>query len=261
MNEKYGVRGRVHRLEQRKQLKFDLGPLDQTPNHSSFDIEFSLTGQILQKTSLTYGGAVYRSTRFEYNEGGRLIRTEEFDSAGMAIGVSEFVYSDGKCAWIYRDAAGTIMSRGVDEYDGEHLILTTGCDGQNRRKTSKAFEYAGCRLAKSDSRYYLPDGVLYERWLTDYDSEGRVLRTYGLKADGSPLGDGKYLYEYNGEGRESKVWTFNEFGDDTIASSVTIYEYTNDDRGNWIDRREFHLWRNDSYQSKTSTTRKLEYYS
>src|ERR1700730_4229091 len=113
MNEKYGVKGCVYRLEQRNQLKFDTAPLHQTLNHSSFDIEFSLTGQILQKTSFTYGGAVYRSTRFEYDGAGRLIRTAEFDSAGTTIGVSEFVYADGKCVWTYRDAAGAIMSRGV----------------------------------------------------------------------------------------------------------------------------------------------------
>jgi hypothetical protein len=260
MNERYGVKGCVQRLEERKQLNFTTGGLDQTSNHSSFDVEFSPTGQILRKTCYTFGGVACRSERFEYDDAWRLIRTLEFDSSGVEVAASEVVYSQGKCEWTRRNGAGILTGRGVDQYDGEHLILTSTCDAQNRPKTVKTFEYFGNRLAKSDSRYYLPDGAVYERWLTDYDSQARVLRTYGLKADGSPLGDGKYLYEYNDEGRKSKIWTFDEFGEDNIASSVTIYEYVNDILGNWIDRSEFHLWRNDSYKSKVITSRKLTYY-
>lgn len=74
------------------------------------------------------------------------------------------------------------------------------------------------------------------------------------------MGDGKYLHEYDEEGRISKLRTFSEFDEDNVASSVTIYQYVNDDRGNWIERSELHLWRNDSYQSKTTTTGKLTYY-
>ncbi len=81
-----------------------------------------------------------------------------------------------------------------------------------------------------------------------------------MKADGSPFGDGKYLHEHDEEGRITKLWTFSEFDEDNVASSVTIYQYVNDDRGSWIERSELHLWRNDSYQSKTTTTRKLTYY-
>jgi hypothetical protein len=41
---------------------------------------------------------------------------------------------------------------------------------------------------------------------------------------------------------------------------VIVYEYVADDFGNWIERREFHRWRNDSYRSKGITTRKPTYY-
>jgi len=56
-----------------------------------------------------------------------------------------------------------------------------------------------------------------------------------------------------------KLWTFNELGEDDTASSVTIYQYVNDDRGNWIERNESHILRKDSYQSKTTSTRKVTY--
>jgi hypothetical protein len=260
MNEEYGIKGCVHRLEQRKHLKFSIDGLDKKPNHDSYDVEFSIAGQVLQEITYNYGGTPCRSTKFDYDDAGRLTRTSAIGSTGVEIAVSELAYSKGKCTWVNRDATGTITSRGIDEYDGEHLILLSTFDGRDRPKTVKSFEYLENKLTKSDSRYFLPDGTMCERWLTDYDSQGRVRRTHGLKADGSPLGDGKYLHEYDEEGRIGKVWTFTEFGNDNIASSVTIYEYATDDVGNWIERREFHLWRNDTYQSKGTTTRKLTYY-
>jgi hypothetical protein len=127
-------------------------------------------------------------------------------------------------------------------------------------KKVKKFEYSDGRLIKSDSLSHLPDGTIYEHWLTGHDSQGRIYRTYGLKGDGSPLGDGKYLYEYDKEGRRSKTWTFDEFGGDKLVTSVTIYGYVKDEVGNWIERHEYHLWRDDSYRTKRLTTRTLAYY-
>lgn len=260
MNEEYGLKGNVQRLEQRRQSKFDSGLLQHTPDHNSFDVEFSLLGQILRETSYTHGGLLHRSTRFHYDEAGGLIRTENFDSAGASLGCSEYVYSEAKCERVSRDATGVITGRRLEEYDGKKLVRLSTFDGKSRPNRIKTFEYSDNRLSKSDSRYFLPDGTWYERCLTDYDSAARIHRTYGLKSDGTPLGDGKYVHEYSEDGRVSKVWSFNEFNDDNIASHVTIYEYLNDEAGNWIERHESHLWRNGSYQSRNITTRKLTYY-
>jgi hypothetical protein len=261
MNEKYGIKDPVLKIEQRQERNFSSDQLDQTPNTNNYDLEFSPTGQVLEETVYTYGGSVYRLTRHEYDDAGRLFRKKMFDKTGAETEVSELVYSPGACSWVTRDTAGSITSRGVSEYSGENLVLTSSCDAQDRRRTLKTFDYSNNKLARSDSRYFLPDGTLSERWLSDYDAEGRILKTYGLMADGSPLGDGKYSYEYNDVGRESKIWTFNEFEDDEVAKGVTIYEYVNDERGNWIERREFHRWRNQSDHSKTITRRKVTYFT
>ena len=125
---------------------------------------------------------------------------------------------------------------------------------------SKTFRYADGKLAGSESCFFASDGTLSERWLTDYDSNSRVLSTYGLKADGSPLGDGKYSYEYDEEGRKTKVWTFSEFAADPVAASVTIYEYVNDQLGNWIERQESYIVRDGAHRSKQLTTRTLTYF-
>jgi YD repeat-containing protein len=261
MNEAFEVKGSVRTLEQRKQAKQD--PQDllrRVRDLDSFDVEFSPSGQPILETSYTHSGSVHRCTRFEYNEAGRLVRTVSVDGAGNKLDSSELTYAESKCVWVNRDALGAVANHGADEYSGKDLLSTSSFDNENRLRRVKTFEYSGGRLVKSDSIHCLPDGTVYERWLADYDSEGRIHKTYGLKADGSPLGDGKYVYEYDREGRRSKTWTFSEFADDNLATNVTIYEYVNDEIGNWIERHEYHLWRNDSYQSKRLITRTLTYY-
>jgi hypothetical protein len=91
MNETFGIKDPIHRLEQQKHLKSGIDGLGQTRNLNSFDIEFSVPGPVLQKTTYTYGGQTYRSTRFEYNDAGRLTRTTEFDSSGALIALSDLV--------------------------------------------------------------------------------------------------------------------------------------------------------------------------
>lgn len=261
MSETLEVKGSVRKLEQRKQSKQDpRDPLLRVRDLDNFDVEFSPSGQPVLETSYTHSGSVHRCNRFEYNEARRLVSTVSVDGAGNKLESSELTYAESKCVLVNRDALGVVANHGVDEYRGKDLLSTSSFDIENRLRRVKTFEYSGGRLVKSDSLYYLPDGTVYERWLADYDSAGRIHKTYGLKADGSPLGDGKYVYEYDQEGRRSKTWTFSEFADDNIATNVTIYEYVNDEIGNWIERREYRLWRDDSYQSKRLTTRRLTYY-
>ncbi len=64
MNDKYDVKGRVRRLEQRKD--WNLG-LEHLPNRDSFDVEFSPTGQILRVTTYNMAGAVIVSEQFVYS--------------------------------------------------------------------------------------------------------------------------------------------------------------------------------------------------
>jgi len=258
MNEALEVKGSVRKLEQKR--KRDLpDSLQHIFDFGSFDAELSPSGHLLLETSYTYGGFLYRHTHYEYDEAGRVVRTASVGATGETLGSSELTYAESKCIWVNRDPLGILSSHGVDDYSGKHLLSTATFDRENKPKRVKTFEYSGDRLVKSDSLYYLPDGTVYEHCLSDYDSAGRIHKTYRLKADGSPLGDGKYLYEYNQEGRRSKTWTLNEFGEE-IATSVTIYEYVDDEIGNWIERHEYHMWRDDSYRSKHLTTRTLTYY-
>jgi len=146
-------------------------------------------------------------------------------------------------------------------YERNLLTLFSAYDHNDQLKRAKSFQYVEIKLHSSDSRYYLPDGTLYEQWISGYDSQGRIASTYGLNAEGKPLGDGKYTYEYDAEGRKSRVWSFNDLAENDVANAVTVYEYETDEVGNWIERREFHRSRSDSHWSNKVSTRKLTYYS
>jgi hypothetical protein len=258
MYENYGIKGHVHELKQRKQWGFSEGLLNQVQNFNSYDVEFSSAGLVLAKTSYTHGGEVHRSMRFEYNDAGQLVRSEEFDSKGEKIEIAQLVRSQGKCTWTARDASGVATNYGVDEYDGTNIVLSSSYDGKGNPKTLKSFEYEEGKLSRSVSKYYGYDGTVSEQWVRTYDAAGRVAKTFGLKAEGAPLGDGKYSHEYDEEGRKSKVWTFDDL--EGVASSVRVSEYRNDGVGNWIERHDFHRSKSDSRWRKTTTTRTLTYY-
>jgi len=255
MNENYEVKGCVHTLEQRGRTKYGL---DRQLSHESFDVEFSPTGQVLQQTDYTNATAVYGSSRFTYDTAGRLIRTVEFDGAGIEIAISEFEYPEGKRVCTIRDATGVVTGRAVDEFVGNLLTLLGTYDANGRPKRLKSFEYSKGKLSQSVSRYYGYDGKLCEQWITSYDSAGRIAKTFGLKSDGSPLGDGKYAYEYDSEGRRTKIWSFNDWED--VASAVTISKYLDDEKGNWIERSDYHCSKRDSNWTKRIATRRLTYF-
>jgi hypothetical protein len=258
MNENYGVKGPVHRLEQRK--LWNVG-LEQLPNHESFDVEFSPSGQPLRITNYNMGGAAIGSEQFVYSSSGQTIRSVGFDSAGAKIRGSDFDYrTDGSRIVTTRKTSGDVMSRTVEIYDGDLLLSLAVYDGADRLMKEKSFEYVSGRLTESDSKYYLTDGSINEKWISAFDSQGRITRTHGLKANGQPLGDGKYIYEYDDEGRISKVWSFNDHAAEDVASAVTLHEYSTDDVGNWVERRDFRKFRGDSNWSKRITSRKFIYF-
>jgi len=258
MNDKYDVKGRVHKLEQRK--VWNIG-LEHLPNRDSFDVEFSPSGQILRLTTYNMAGAVVGSEQFVYSDSGKEVRSLEFDSTGRQTNSNDFVHQTEENRVItISETDSKFKGRTVKVYDGSLLLSFASYDGDNLLRTQKTFQYAGSKLQTSDSRYYLPDGKLVEQWLSRYDSEGRIAQTYGLKGDGSPLGDGKYEFEYDSEGRNTRVWTFNDLVPEEPASGIKIYEYATDEAGNWIERREFYQSRGDSTWSMKTTTRKLTYY-
>lgn len=261
MNHAFGIKGSVRKLEQRKHHKQNaIADLAHLRDFHSYDLEFSRSGQLLQETSYKLGGSFDCITRFDYNELGKIIHTEQFDGKGRRDGSSQFIYSDSKCIWVNRDSQDVITSNGIDQYQDSLLLSASTFNAEDKLRRLKTFEYSNQKLLKSKSQYYLPDGTANECWHTEYDSEGRIFLTFCLKEDGSPLGNGKYLYEYDSDGRESKVWTFSEFGDDKTATSLAMYKYINDDAGNWIERHECHMWRADSRQSRSLTTRTIAYF-
>lgn len=259
MNENYEIKGSVRKLVQRKPCVAAIAHLRSLDN---FDVEFSPSGRVLQITNYTGALAIIGSERFSYDETGKMIRAVQFDNTGAATGKNHIEYEKGgtEIVGISRNPLGDVTGRTVETHEGGRQISFAAYDASAQLKREKTFQYSGNVLLRSDSKYYGADGGVNEQWISTYDSNGRIAETFGLKADGTPLGDGKYKYEYDAEGRKRRVSTFTEFGDDEAASGLKIYEYACDEFGNWIERREFHKFRGDLSWSKTVTIRNLTYY-
>jgi hypothetical protein len=205
MHDSYDVKGRVHRIDQRR-LRSDesLKNLQHLHDHDSFDIEFSRSGQVLQQTNYTFSAKVHGSKRFIYAERGELVHTLKFDGAGSPLRSTDFQCdSEGRCVgWTGFDPSGALTRRCVQRYAGKLLVSSATSDAKGAAVRQDDFEYAASNLVKSVCRYYGPDGTLCEIWASYHDTHGRLIETLGLTADGGPLGDGRYTYEYDANGRK-----------------------------------------------------------
>jgi hypothetical protein len=206
-------------------------------------------------------GAAMGSERFEYDDTGKTRRSFQLDGTGREISCHSFYrQTDANQTITTSKSGGKLLGRTVEILDNGLLTCFASYNGENILQRKKTFQYSGTKLQTSDSRYYIPDETLIERWLSTYDDAGRIAETYSLNADGQPLGDGRYKYEYDPEGRVSRLWTLNEFDVNKPASRIKIYEYETDGGGNWVERREFYQSRGDSDWSMHTTSRKLTYY-
>jgi hypothetical protein len=113
MNEEYEVTGPIQRIQQRKP---GVSGLDHLPNFDSFDVEFSPTGKVIQKTNYTGAGTVQSYERFFYDDGDELIERCSFDGLGEQASITQFRYNDaGKLvSWIGYDPSGAVTRAGTE---------------------------------------------------------------------------------------------------------------------------------------------------
>ena len=200
-------------------------------------------------------------TFYFYDEADELVLSVDCDADGKCKEVStRRTEADGQVVyWTSRLIDGTVIATSVDHFRESRLVSDWGCDGEGRIRSEKHFQYAGNKLFKSVSFYYAARQIV-ERWITSYDSEGRISQTFGLTGAGHPLGDGRYVYEYDEEGRKKYVWSFNDLDPSDVPNALTIYEYDCDDQGNWTEQRRFHQFRSETSWRLTKTIRRLTYF-
>lgn len=259
MNEAYGVTGRVRKVEQRRPA---LRGLEDRPYYQNFDVEFSPSGQLLQLTRYTGAQSICGYERFFYDSAGRLARSVEFDSQGTEETITEFAYDATgiRVGSITRDSLGAVIRRSTEECVGNVLVSDVSVRGDGSMIRRKRFEYVEGKLLKSTCLYFNGKGEEAERQIATYDPNGRLTETFGLKPDGKPLGDGRYTRRYDEQGREREVLSFNDTVSDRTPNHIQRFVYSDDEHGNWIERREYSRFINESNWRETVTTRKLSYY-
>jgi len=257
MDEYKDVQGKVHTLEQRRENKFE-NP--DRPDPRNFDVEFSPSGLVLQITTRTTSGGFYRSERFVYSERGELIRSATTDRSGVESENTDFIKeSDERRIWRTRDSSGLAVGNGVTEYSDGHAVRSTSFRS-GAIITDKRIEYVEGRLSRWISDYYGFNGTLAERCIAIFDENERVIENFGLKADGKPLGDGRYKCEYDSLGRKYRVLSFNDLADDNVPNHIRGFTYVCDEQGNWVARHEYSRFRSDDRWWESITKRKLTYY-
>jgi hypothetical protein len=260
MNEKYEVTGPIQRIEQRKP---SVAGLEHLPNFDSFDLEFSPTGRVIRKTSYTGAGTVQSYERFLYDGGDKLIERCWFDGEGSQASSTHCRYDDaGKLvSCIGCDRSGAVTRTGTQRYIGELLVSAASTEANGSPVLEETFLYVDEKLAKSVASYYGMASALAEVWISYYNSSELVAETFGLTAEGKPLGDGRYRYEYDSYARKIKTWSYNDWADEDVPNSVFVFEYTVDEHGNWIERSDHHRSKNDPRWRTQVTKRKLTYFS
>ena len=124
-----------------------------------------LNSTVLERQYLNSDGSVAYSYSYVYNDAGRLIRRNKFDSAGLLSGFSEYEYDD----------AGRNTRINCYEDDEFSCYFLNTFDDSGR---------------KSEAAEYDPDGTLIERWVYAYDRHGDVASITLYSASGAVLGTG-----------------------------------------------------------------------
>jgi len=257
MHEYDDVQGQAHTLEQRREDQFGNPDL---PDPRNFDVEFSSSGLVLQLTTRTTSGGFHRSERFVYGDAGELLRSVITNRSGVESEITDFIReSDERQIWTTRDFSGVVVGNGVTQYSNGLAVRSTSFRS-GAMSVDKRIEYVKGKLSKRVSEYYGFNGALSERWIAIFNESERVIENFGLKADGRPLGDGKYVYEYDSAGRTYRVLSFNDLADENIPNYIRGFTYVCDEKGNWIERREYSLFRDDGRWQQSITTRRLSYH-
>jgi hypothetical protein len=145
----------------------------------TFDIEFSLSGNLISYTSYLNSGSTRAQTIYFYDETDKPLLAVNCDATGRYLSISS-VRRVRDAPWEYwtnPTSAGIVTGTTAYQYNAGLLISLWNYDEQDRTKNEKNFQYAGPKLFKSVSPYYdFPDGIV-ERCITTYDAHGRVSQT------------------------------------------------------------------------------------
>jgi hypothetical protein len=256
----YDVKGAVRKIEQRTA---SISGLERLADLDTFDVEFSRTGEPVKITNYKRSGKIHNSEHFLFDGTGVCRRMISFNGDGLQTGSTNFLYDTiWRCVgWIAHDINDRVVRRGRDQFDGQLLVATESYTAADVPVFRKSFDYNGNLLVRSQSNFYGLNGALSEQWISDYDSKGRIEKTFGLKPDGQPLGDGRYEYEYDEDNRKTCVWSFNDFDKRDVPNAVQLFQYVSDEAGNWLERRSHHRLKSSSEWRTRVSVRRIAYWS
>ena len=180
--------------------------------YMEYDEQGNLTG-----TRSEHNGETVDSSRTTYEDGGNVVRTEQFDAMGNRVSATEQVFADGKLVRMTRDnGAFTVVS--ATEYKEDGFVTVTESPAG---KTTYWADKDGKAL-----RQEWTDGVRSSLTVWNYDEEGRLVRI----ETGDPAEAPAQVTEivYDGGGRPvSNVYTFGGYREeDSFAYDLEAMKLT-----------------------------------
>jgi hypothetical protein len=181
-------------------------------------------------------GALSRRYAYEYDAGGRRVRSVVSGPGDALVETAAYVYDDDRR--LVTDTITDARRHGVPyahrtrEHDGASVTTRARDDGTPGRREEIVYTRAG---RAAEMLVYAPSGALDHRWVYGYDREGRRTSEISYHADGSFRS--KEICKYNDRGDEYKVAVFRPDGS---LSTKWAYTYAYDAAGNWT-RRTIHL--------------------
>jgi hypothetical protein len=160
----------------------------------------------LTATRSEHNGEITGSSRTTYEDGGNVVRTEQFDAMGNRISAIERVFADGKLVRMTQDnGAYAVVS--TASYDETGTVTVT--ESPTGRTTYWADKDGNAQ------RQEWTDGVRSSLTVWNYDEEGRLVRI----GTGDPTEAPAQVTEivYDGGGRPlSNVYTFGGYREEDV---------------------------------------------
>jgi len=213
------------------------------------EVLYALDGNVSQVGFTKYDTDGNRTEVVFHNPNGGLVSSLvcDYDDNGKEVGS------------VYTSAQGLITKqKSVPVYDQTGNKAEESWfyeDGTRSRKYIYKYDPDG-RLLEQLIHKYADDGSLEEERISLYSEKGNIVETFCLDADGQLL-EGQTKYEYDEQGNETEVASYNPNGD---LYSTTSYSYTFDSSGNWIKRTENFKTKLSGFETKSITYRTLTYY-
>ena len=174
---------------------------------SNSNIKFDKKGNLIEYSDFSSEGELYSKHISTYDDNGKFIEEIKYDKDGKKVFITKIKEVENGNAREYKryDLEGNLILKGISKYDDNHNLI--------------------------ESSRYKADGSLDSKIIYKYDENDNKIEYSMYKSDGTLIYQDKSKFDKNGN--EVEV---NYYGSEGELMAKANYQYTFDDKNNWITR-------------------------